>query len=188
MVQSVLTPIYKVNWYFAVAGLALNAIAMLGIVPLLRRWSKLGRKVSFAPVEVAKAFASPLLPGGNASMDVDEVVSANHGVELVFSTRLAEEEHGLVKRVRTGLHMGENSKWKPTTIDSRTVSVTDGGDANSAKLSTDGSSRSSSTLAPSSPADSNQASPSGSSLAYSPQTTQSPLQLSPAWPGVARYR
>jgi hypothetical protein len=70
-VQGYLTGTWNVSqtnfyWFYAAAGLEILCIAF--VLPTYWGWWKLGRAVSFSPLEVAKAFEAPLLAEYNSNL------------------------------------------------------------------------------------------------------------------------
>ncbi|KAF2143181.1 uncharacterized protein K452DRAFT_215651, partial [Aplosporella prunicola CBS 121167] len=66
--------VYNTNYYYLVAGLCLIVANALAILPLFLGWWHLGRAFSMSPLEIAKAFGSPLLAKAGSNKEADDMV------------------------------------------------------------------------------------------------------------------
>lgn len=72
--ETTVETVYIAHYKFLYAALAFVIFGVVGIVPFFMGWWYLGRPVSLSPVEIAKAFAAPLLQGGDTNADVDALL------------------------------------------------------------------------------------------------------------------
>lgn len=72
-------------WFFFVAAL-IEVICIVIILPTYWEWWKIGRPVSLSPLEIAKAFKSPLLAEFNSN---------TNGTDLATATRERDIQYGL---------------------------------------------------------------------------------------------
>jgi hypothetical protein len=89
--------VYKINYAYLAASLAVTFIGALLTSTTLLGWSNLGRDFSFSPFELAKAFDAPLLREVGSNMPAKDIVAAvgkrriQYGAAMTASTKPDEE-------------------------------------------------------------------------------------------------
>ncbi|KAF2140451.1 uncharacterized protein K452DRAFT_252088, partial [Aplosporella prunicola CBS 121167] len=68
--------VYTVNYYYLVPGLCLMIVNVIAILPLFFGWWHLGRNFSMSPLEIAKAFRSPLITQAGTNEDINGLLKA----------------------------------------------------------------------------------------------------------------
>ncbi|KAH7132670.1 hypothetical protein B0J11DRAFT_577572 [Dendryphion nanum] len=85
--------VYKTDKILVAIGVTLSIISIAAVVPLYNGFWKLGRKVSLNPLEIAKAFAAPMLEGMDGNVSA-EMVTVERGGMVV--------RYGVVERYGEG--------------------------------------------------------------------------------------
>ncbi|KAF2233588.1 hypothetical protein EV356DRAFT_503389 [Viridothelium virens] len=65
--------VFHVNYYYFLAAALVQLISVLLIAYTFFGWWRLGREVSFSPLEIAKAFEAPLLQGVKSNTNAKEI-------------------------------------------------------------------------------------------------------------------
>lgn len=73
-VGSLTHPIYVTDFRYMVGAALLGLLGILAICPTFYGWWKLGREVSWSPLEIAKAFDAPLLRDVDSNATADQLV------------------------------------------------------------------------------------------------------------------
>ncbi|KAL9094281.1 MAG: hypothetical protein Q9165_003421 [Trypethelium subeluteriae] len=68
--------VFHVNYYYFLAAALVQLISVLLIAYTFYGWWRLGREVSFSPLEIAKAFEAPLLQGVESNSNAKEIARA----------------------------------------------------------------------------------------------------------------
>ncbi|KAL1984162.1 hypothetical protein VTN96DRAFT_9383 [Rasamsonia emersonii] len=109
--ETAIETVYIAHYKFLYAALAFVIFGVVGIVPLFMGWWYLGRPVSLSPVKIAKAFAAPLLQGGDSNADVNALLEifgsreVRYGAVAVAARRLAHPGGGFVVTDGFGLRL-----------------------------------------------------------------------------------
>ena len=114
--------IYKSDFRYLYAALAVPLLAVLGIIALFYGWWELGRTVSLSPIEIAKAFDAPLLKGRGTNAEIEDLLGeigstrVRYGEAVVRKNAASNSEMSLigrgVKREASGSRYGDDEDDK----------------------------------------------------------------------------
>lgn len=100
------TALYSTEWPYMAAGLVVSFLAILGVLPLYRGFSELGRDVSMNPFEIAKAFEAPLLANAGSNCKASGIARQVGNRHIQYGTSTTEKVEGSSSypRLRFGLY------------------------------------------------------------------------------------
>jgi hypothetical protein len=111
--------VYMSDFRWLGAATAITVLGLLLTIPTFRGYWKLGRNVSMSPIELAKAFASPMLAHVDSNADVETMLKtmgdrqirygASSGADVASSVRLEMENPRLVRRPEWGEVFGSRT-------------------------------------------------------------------------------
>lgn len=103
-------------WFFGAVAVELLCIAL--VLPTYWGWWRLGRPVSFSPLEIAKAFEAPLLSDCNSNSSGRDIAKAAGNVEVQYGATNGSMRHGKdTDSVVTRLAFGEQGFVNPPKKD-----------------------------------------------------------------------
>ncbi|GME42058.1 hypothetical protein BU16DRAFT_123522 [Neofusicoccum parvum] len=87
VVETRTAQVFRSNYNFLAAALAVMALATLVVVPTFYDYWMLGRDTSLNPVEIAKAFGAPILHDARSSASAEELLKEVGVVNLIIFNR-----------------------------------------------------------------------------------------------------
>lgn len=97
MQETRLVNIYKVDYPYLFASIAITFCLVALIMPTFLGWWELGRSVTLNPIETAKAFEAPLLSGPGSNAPLDELIKAvgKHRIKYGDGGVIEEKTNGV---------------------------------------------------------------------------------------------
>lgn len=89
--------VYRTNSVFIGMAILVSMMGVLAVLPLYNGWWELGRAVSLSPLEIARAFGTPLLDGMDGNAGAQNVVVERGTLRVRYG---AVEQYGEEKRLR----------------------------------------------------------------------------------------
>ena len=104
--------VYASHYLYLGLALGLSLLAFAFLIPLFVGYWRLGRTVSFSPLEVAKAFQAPLLTGQPSNAPADRLLLGVKGTRVQYGV-------GVEDFSSSNLRMGDPIDTRPPTVDAR---------------------------------------------------------------------
>lgn len=103
--------VYHVNITFVAVGIAVSIAGVLAILPMYYGYWELGRKVSLNPLEIARAFGTPLFDGLDGNLRSEDVDLERGGVAVRYGV---VERYGKEKilRIEETMYTSVRKPWQ----------------------------------------------------------------------------
>ena len=110
--QSSIESVYASHYLYLGLSLGLSFLAFLFLIPLFVGYWRLGRPVSFSPLEVAKAFEAPLLSDHPRNAPADRLLRGVKGTRVQYGV-------GAEDVSSSNLRMGDPIDTRPPAVEAR---------------------------------------------------------------------